>query len=134
MLKSLFLFKNEKGQALVEFALVVMMLFLILFGIVEFGRIFSASLTITHAAREGARVGIVSSNSTREEEIISAIQNRASVLNLNDDNHTIAILPDPGTASRGDQLTITITYDVDLIVPIISQILPNPFTLNSTAI
>ena len=47
--------KGRKGQGLVEFALVLPLLLLVLFGIVEFGRIFHAWLTIENAARQAAR-------------------------------------------------------------------------------
>lgn len=50
------LFKREQGQSLVEFALVLPVLMLILLGIVEFGWMFNAKITLTSAAREAARV------------------------------------------------------------------------------
>jgi Flp pilus assembly protein TadG len=46
---------DETGAAAVEFALVAMLLFLLVFGIIEFGFIFNRWLTLTHAAREGVR-------------------------------------------------------------------------------
>lgn len=49
----------ERGQSLVEFALVLMPLFLILLGIIQFGFVFNSYVTITNAAREGARIGTV---------------------------------------------------------------------------
>jgi len=49
----------DRGQSLVEFALVLVPLFLILLGIIQFGFIFNSYVTITNAAREGARTGTV---------------------------------------------------------------------------
>jgi Flp pilus assembly protein TadG len=49
----------ERGQSLVEFALVMMPLFIILLGIIQFGFIFNAYVTLTNASREGARLGTV---------------------------------------------------------------------------
>ena len=49
---------NERGVALVEFALVVPILVVLLFGIWEFGRLFESQLIVTNAAREGARYAI----------------------------------------------------------------------------
>jgi Flp pilus assembly protein TadG len=49
----------QRGQSLVEFALVMMPLFIILLGIIQFGFIFNAYVTITNASREGARLGTV---------------------------------------------------------------------------
>ena len=48
-----------EGQALVEFALVIMLLFLLLFGIIDFSRLFFAYATMSNGVREGARYGIV---------------------------------------------------------------------------
>jgi Flp pilus assembly protein TadG len=50
---------GQGGQSLVEFALVMMPLFIILLGIIQFGFIFNAYVTITNATREGARHGTV---------------------------------------------------------------------------
>jgi Flp pilus assembly protein TadG len=52
--------RNENGQALVEFALVAPLLFLILFGIIQFGIAFMHSVTLTDAVRAGARKAAVS--------------------------------------------------------------------------
>jgi Flp pilus assembly protein TadG len=50
---------RSHGQSLVEFALVLTPLFLVLLGIIQFGFIFNAYVTLTNAAREGARSGTV---------------------------------------------------------------------------
>ncbi len=52
--------RKENGQALVEFALVAPLLFLILFGIVQFGIAYKNSLALTDAVRAGARKASVS--------------------------------------------------------------------------
>jgi Flp pilus assembly protein TadG len=51
--------KPSRGQTLVEFALVIPLFVLLLFGIVDFGRAVLASNSISNAAREGARTAIV---------------------------------------------------------------------------
>jgi TadE-like protein len=50
---------RRRGQALVEFALVVPVLFLLFLGIVETGRLVFYLHTLNNAAREGARYAIV---------------------------------------------------------------------------
>jgi Flp pilus assembly protein TadG len=50
---------GSSGQSLVEFALVLIPLFLILLGIIQFGFIFNTYVTMTSAAREGARSGTI---------------------------------------------------------------------------
>jgi Flp pilus assembly protein TadG len=50
---------GERGQSLVEFALVAPVFLLILFAIVDFGMGFHSWISVTNSAREGARVGAV---------------------------------------------------------------------------
>ena len=51
--------KNEKGQGLVEFALVVPLLLILVLGIEEFGRAWMTKNIMTGAAREAVRVAVV---------------------------------------------------------------------------
>jgi Flp pilus assembly pilin Flp len=56
------LHRDESGVALVEFALVLPLLLLVLFGIFEFGRIFNYWIDQTHLANEAARWAVVNRN------------------------------------------------------------------------
>jgi Flp pilus assembly protein TadG len=47
--------REEIGQGLVEFALVITILFLIVLGALDLGRAFHATIVITNASREGMR-------------------------------------------------------------------------------
>jgi hypothetical protein len=49
----------ERGQALVEFAMVLLPMLFIVAGIVQFGLLFGANVTLTNAAREAARAGTI---------------------------------------------------------------------------
>ena len=51
--------RGDHGAALVEFALVASMLFMLIFGILHFGLILSFDQDMTRAAAEGARAGAV---------------------------------------------------------------------------
>jgi hypothetical protein len=51
--------KGQRGQALAEMGLVILLLVVMLFGIIEFGRMFMIANMITHAARDGARFAAV---------------------------------------------------------------------------
>jgi hypothetical protein len=48
---------RSRGQALVEFSVLVPAFMLILFGMLEFGFVFTHNLTLEYATREGARTG-----------------------------------------------------------------------------
>jgi len=69
--------RNERGAAAVEFALILIPLLMILLGTIEFGFIFNQQLTVTNAAREGARVLAI----TRDEgDAVDAAAAAASAL------------------------------------------------------
>jgi hypothetical protein len=50
---------DERGAGLVEFAIVVSLLLLIVFGIIEFGLAFNDYLNVRNGSREAARLGVV---------------------------------------------------------------------------
>ena len=52
---------DERGAEMVEFAFVVVLLIALLYGIISYGLILSAQSTVTQAAADGARAGIVAS-------------------------------------------------------------------------
>jgi hypothetical protein len=56
--------RRARGQSLVEFSILVPAFMIILFGMLEFGFVFSHHLTIEYATREGARVGSALGNGT----------------------------------------------------------------------
>lgn len=118
--------KNEKGQSLVEFAVILPILLLILMGIAEFGMMINSYLTIENASREGARRGIVGSSDTDIENSVIATSP-----NLNVSDLTISITPSEGSRHSGDSLTVSLTYKYHLTVPIISGLVSDGVTLNS---
>jgi len=54
--------KQEKGQGLVEFALVALFLLLTMFAIIDFARVFFGYATMANGVREGARYAVVQPN------------------------------------------------------------------------
>ena len=55
---------DERGAEMVEFAFVVVLLIALLYGIISYGIILAAQSTVTQAAADGARAGIVAASST----------------------------------------------------------------------
>lgn len=51
---------RDRGQAMVEFAMVLLPLLLIIVGIIQFGLLFGANVTLTNASREAARAATIS--------------------------------------------------------------------------
>src|ERR1700733_14240458 len=56
--------RGERGAEMVEFAFVVVLLIALLYGIVSYGLILSAQSTVTQAAADGARAGIVAASTS----------------------------------------------------------------------
>jgi Flp pilus assembly protein TadG len=67
---------RQRGQAAVELALTLPLLLLIVLGIVDFGRVFIAADTLTHATREAARYGSLNWSDTAG--ICSKVQTTAA--------------------------------------------------------
>jgi Flp pilus assembly protein TadG len=57
--------RDDRGQALVEFSLVVVVFILLLMGIFDLGRAVFSYTSITNGAREGARLGVVNQDATQ---------------------------------------------------------------------
>lgn len=51
--------KTQRGAAMVEFAIIALLFFMILFAIIEFGRVFFTYNTLVEATRRGARIAAV---------------------------------------------------------------------------
>ena len=69
--------RNHRGASAVEFALILPLLIVILFGIVEFGLLMYNKAVITNASREGARAGIVFSPRPNVPDIKQVVRNYA---------------------------------------------------------
>lgn len=115
--------RRGRGQSLVEFALVVPVFLLIAFGIFDFGLAFDASLTISNAAREGARSGVTVPNSAAITTRVRDVAGR-----LNDSNLTVTVscktaagAACPGGlagATSGTTIVVIVGYTYRMITPI----------------
>jgi Flp pilus assembly protein TadG len=72
---------GKRGQSLVEFSMVVIVMMLLLLGMLEFGFLFDQHLTLEYSSREGARVGAALANGTPnfacadvDKNVIAAVQ------------------------------------------------------------
>jgi hypothetical protein len=120
------LINRTNGQGLVEMALVLPLLLLLFMGMIEFGRVFGSYIIINNLAREGARYGVVGHSDTDIQNIILAERAYLDV-----DNLTITITPPLEGRIVGNALEVEVDYELPLITPIISGILPNPLPLSA---
>ena len=99
-----------RGQAMVEFALVLPLFLALIFGVLDFGRAIYALNTITNAAREGARYGIISPSDT--SGIQTKVQTFAATLAIPSSNITVSCSDSGGcsSAGAGDTITVAVSY------------------------
>ena len=123
-MKTLRKFRSEKGAAAVEFALLLPVLMMILFGIVEFGIALYQQSVLTNASREGARLGIVQSTPPiTTGQINAAIDTYLTPTGINPANVGRAIIP--GTVTGAPvRVTLTLPYAFT-VLPGLTGITPN---------
>jgi len=132
--------RGESGQGVVEFALVAMVFFMLVFGIIDFSRFFHSWVTVQHAAREGARYGITGrvdcdiASDDRDACIEYVAKEATTGLSGAPGNVTVtykswdypAYADPPTEGSSGDQcdaLEVSVHYDFEFAAPIIGSIL-----------
>lgn len=110
---------RERGAAAVEFAIILPLLVVLVFGIVQFALAYNRAQGLHAAAREGARVAALPQ--TTSGQIASRVQDAL-----------VGVLPDPGAAAvsvspgtsqpcnlrAGQNVTVTVTFDHDLDIPL----------------
>lgn len=77
---------DDKGQGIVEFALVLPILLILILGMIEFGWVLNGQITLNSALREGARAGSVYEDEDGlEEEVLIVVENtiKGSGLTIN---------------------------------------------------
>ena len=120
--------KNERGAAMVEFALIAILFFTLLFGIIEFGWIFNGYITLEAAAKEGARLAVIGAD---EEEVLTAIRKQSfTFLDIEGEDFIEDI--QYGTRT-GDEFFVTVRGKLPLLVGFFPFI-NNPFEMEATAI
>lgn len=121
--------KNERGQATVELAFALVIFMLLLFAIVDFGRIFHAYLTIEHAGKEGARVA---SLGAPDSEVFERIKTSAAT--LEEDDIKYSITPNYKDRKSGSYVTIQVTYPVAFSFPVLQNMNISPLTMKSKTV
>jgi len=105
--------QSEQGQSLVEFALILPLFVVILFGIMEFGRLWETTNVLTSAAREGARVAAVT-----EPDLAGAENAVREVLDAGDVSGATIVVTGPN-ADNNIVVTVSLRY-----TPLTGSIIP----------
>ena len=83
--------RGEQGQTLAEFILVLTVFLFLVLGVVDFSRIVYARSVVAQAAREGARIGLIRSEGTPENDAAIIAAAKALVVGLNRDELVITV-------------------------------------------
>ncbi len=118
--------KGQRGQALVEFALLIPIFLLLLFAIVDFGMGFYSWITVTNSAREGARIGavhppldIAGSPCFGKASLDECIQDRVrATAGLADQDTKMDVFVSGEEGPSGGSVVVKVDYGYDLISPL----------------
>ncbi len=107
--------REEDGAAAVEFALLLPLLVLLLFGLIEFGMAFNTRIQATNAAREAARMAVVGVDNWADvgggTPFWQAVQEKARVGKLSNcvlsTDHNVI----------GGTLTVSFDFPLNLAIP-----------------
>ncbi|NLF12022.1 MAG: pilus assembly protein [Anaerolineaceae bacterium] len=114
---------EPRGQTIVEFAMVVSFLFLILFGIIDFSRLFFAYATMANGVREGARYAVV-----HPDDNVGIIEHAQAMMVLIGDEATVTVdFPDSDAygnsrCSHYCRVVVMATCEFDVWTPIIPAV------------
>lgn len=112
--------KNEHGQAMVEFALILPILLLFIAGIIDFGWIYHNQLSANNASREAARYIAIHyyfdnmDSTTATNKAFSIINDYTNLTDLVVDT----IIPEADDVNGGEKIRIRFTGKVIILTPI----------------
>lgn len=115
---------GERGAAAVEFGLLLPILLLIVLGIAEFGRAYNVQVSLSAAAREGARVLALDIG-----DADAATRDAAPSL----DSGAMGVTTS-GCAAPGGSATVTATYSLEPFTPLLGNFIGSPFELTGIGV
>ncbi|OQY16909.1 MAG: hypothetical protein B6I35_15300 [Anaerolineaceae bacterium 4572_32.2] len=111
--------KKERGQSMLEFALVLPVLLIILAGVLDLGRLYFAYVAVTDAAGEGASYAAIHPDNTAE--IVARAQDATGgLVEIDSDMVDVYQPPDLDQA-----IAVDVTYEFTLATPVVGTILPD---------
>ncbi|HYX84010.1 MAG TPA: TadE/TadG family type IV pilus assembly protein [Gaiellales bacterium] len=106
--------RNQQGQAVTEFAVILPVLLLVLLAIYQFGVVFNNYIQVTAAAREGARKAAVSrsagSCASVQTMAINAAKSAAPGLDQSKIGVTVSATCTNNQYAAGSDTKVTVTY------------------------
>jgi Flp pilus assembly protein TadG len=98
--------RKRQGASVVEFAVVAPVFFLLVFGMIEYGRMVMVQQVLTNATREGARRAVLDGATTAEVQTVVNDYLASSSIN----SATVTVSPNPpSSAGSGDPVTVSVS-------------------------
>jgi len=112
---------NERGAAIIEFALVLPILVVLVFGIIQFGLYFNRAQAFNAAAREGARIGAIPT--TSQSDIQTSVLSALGAVKVDDleSAPAVAVTPDtdfPCRDREGESIVVEVTSSQAIEIPV----------------
>lgn len=125
--------RENRGVSSVEFALVLPLLLMCLFGVIELGLAWYSKQVITNASREGARAGIVYTEpKLSQSEIQNVVQ---TYLNNAGFTQPVTITVSGAGGDSGESLTVTVNHDYQFsVLPGFVSSMVGNITIGSTTV
>lgn len=98
---------NRRGAAAVEFALVAPLLIMLVFGMIEYGRMLLVQQMMVNASREGARLAVV--DGTSINDVKDVVESRLLGASIAVKRSDISVSPDPQSANFGVPITVSVS-------------------------
>jgi Flp pilus assembly protein TadG len=123
--------KTRVGAATVEFAVIAPLFVLLLFGMIEFGRLVMVQQVITNASREGARRAVVEQATTAD--VTSAVQTYLTNGGVKATSAVVTVNPNPPTAAGlGEPVTVQVQVPFSAVSWLPSPMFLGKANLNAT--
>ena len=129
--------RDEKGQSIVELALILPILIVLLGAIIDFGWLYSCQISANNAVREAARYTSIHiyDNSTDNDAAIAESIVLSEAAQLPDEETTVTLTYlDLDSDGADDSVQVTVTSPIPLMTGISSTILgKSEITINSSS-
>lgn len=129
--------RDERGQSLVEFAMILPILLALLIGIFEFGRSWNAYQVLTNAAREGARLAVIPG--TNEAQVRQVVSDALTNAALDPGAGTIGVAGVGSGTGTPATVSIDYPYEFTFLGPVVGMLdgdaaVPGSITLSTTVV
>ena len=127
----MFYLKKRRGAAAVEFAVVAPVFLLLVFGMIEYGRMVMVQQVLTNASREGARVAVLDGSTSQEvQDTVNQYLNSGSISGA-----VITVDPaNPADAGFGDPVTVSVDIGFSQVSWLPSPMYLGGQTLSATTV